>query len=56
MKTKVTSVKDSRWTRQGKMTYQEFLSGIKQAEEGRFQTIQESMSNFDQWLITRERQ
>ena len=56
MKTKVTSEKDSRWTRPGKTSYQEFLAGIKQAEEGRFQSVQESMSNFDQWLKTRKNQ
>jgi hypothetical protein len=33
----------------------EFLSGIKQAEEGPFYTVQESMENFEQWLKSREK-
>ena len=33
----------------------EFLSGIKQAEEGPFFTVQESMENFERWLKSREK-
>jgi len=37
------------------MNQDEFLSGIKQAEEGPFFTVQESMENFEQWLKSREK-
>ncbi len=37
------------------LSQDEFLSGIKQAEEGPFFTVQESMENFEQWLKSREK-
>jgi predicted transcriptional regulator len=37
------------------LSQDEFLSGINQAEEGPFFTVQESMENFEQWLKSRER-
>ena len=37
------------------LSQDEFLSGIKQAEEGLFFTVQESMENFEQWLKSREK-
>jgi hypothetical protein len=33
----------------------EFLSGIQEAEKGPFQTVQESMENFEVWLKSREK-
>ena len=37
------------------LSQDEFLSGIKKAEEGPFFTVQESMENFEQWLKSREK-
>jgi hypothetical protein len=37
------------------LSQDEFLSGIKQAEEGPFFTVQESMENFEQWQKSREK-
>jgi len=37
------------------LSQDEFFSGINQAEEGPFFTVQESMENFEQWLKSRER-
>jgi hypothetical protein len=37
------------------LSQDEFLSGIKQAEEGPFFNVQESMENFEQWLQSREK-
>ena len=54
MKTKVSSTNNSQWTRPGKMNNQEFLAGIEKAEKGRFYTVQESMTNFEQWLKARK--
>lgn len=34
----------------------EFLDGIKKAEEGSFYTVQESMENFELWLKSREKE
>jgi hypothetical protein len=53
MKTKVELEKDSRWTRPGKMSKIAFLKGIKQAEEGTFYSVEESISNFEKWLQMR---
>lgn len=36
------------------LSQDELLAGIKQAEEGPFFTVQESMENFEQWLKSRE--
>lgn len=55
MKTKATK-NDPRWTRPGKMTHEEFLDGIKKAEEGVFYTVEESRQRFEQWLKLREKQ
>ena len=39
------------WTLPGNsLTREEFLDGIKKAEEGPFYTVQESKANFEQWL------
>ena len=37
------------------LSQDELLSGILQAEEGPFRTVQESMENFEQWLNSREK-
>jgi len=55
MKTKVSIGKDSRWTRPGKMNKHELMAGVQQAEEGSFHSVQESMTNFEQWLKTRKK-
>ncbi|MGE5447342.1 MAG: hypothetical protein ACM3PR_03200 [Bacteroidales bacterium] len=44
------------WTSSGNsLSPEEFLSGIKEAEQGTFHTVQESMENFEQWMKTREK-
>ncbi|HAH24758.1 MAG TPA: hypothetical protein DCL77_13560 [Prolixibacteraceae bacterium] len=44
------------WTLPGNsLSQDEFLSGILNAEEGPFFTVQESMENFEQWLNSREK-
>jgi hypothetical protein len=37
------------------MSDNEFLTGIKEAEKGPFQTVQESMENFEVWLKSEEK-
>jgi hypothetical protein len=37
------------------LSQEEFLAGIKQAEEGPFFTVQESMENFELGLKSREK-
>jgi len=37
------------------LSQDEFLSGIKEAEEGAFHTVQESKENFETWLKSREK-
>lgn len=53
MKTK--SVKEDRWTQPGTMSHEEFMAGIRKAEEGPFYTVQESMQRFEQWLKSRKK-
>ena len=38
-----------------RLTRDEFMDGIKKAEDGPFHSVQESMENFDKWLINREK-
>jgi hypothetical protein len=58
---KLTNVKDKKqkpksWVLPGTSVSQdEFLAGIQEAEEGPFQTVQESMENFEVWLKLREK-
>jgi hypothetical protein len=37
------------------LTQEEFLNGIKEAEEGSFHSVQQSMEKFDQWMKSREK-
>ncbi|HEY3390136.1 MAG TPA: hypothetical protein VGK38_11230 [Prolixibacteraceae bacterium] len=37
------------------LSQDEFFRGIKEAEEGEFHTVQESMENFEVWLKSREK-
>jgi len=39
----------------GELTEQEFLKGIQSAEKGPFYTVQESMKQFENWLLEREK-
>jgi len=39
----------------GELTEQEFLKGIQTAEKGPFYTVQESMKQFENWLLEREK-
>ena len=52
---KNTKTKEEKnWTRPGvRLTHEEFIAGIKKAEEGPFFTIQESMEHFESWMKTR---
>jgi len=44
------------WTIPGNsLSQDEFLEGIQRAEEGPFNSVQESMENFEQWLKSREK-
>lgn len=48
MKTK-TVKKETDWTRPGKMSHEEFMRGIREAENGPFMTMDELRSSLDQW-------
>ncbi len=47
MKTKTQ--KDTVWTRPGKITHAEFVTGIRDAEKGPFMTIEELRKQLDDW-------
>jgi hypothetical protein len=58
---KSTKIKDNNqkprnWVLPGtSLSQDEFLSGIQEAEKGPFQTVQESMENFEVWLKSRKK-
>jgi hypothetical protein len=37
------------------LTRDEFMDGIKKAEDGPFHSVQESMENFEKWLKNKEK-
>ncbi|MBT3422137.1 MAG: hypothetical protein HOA61_09190 [Bacteroidetes bacterium] len=37
------------------LSHDEFLAGIKKAENGSFHSVQESMDNFEKWLKSKEK-
>jgi hypothetical protein len=37
------------------LTHDEFKEGIKKAEEGPFNTVQQSMQNFELWIKNKEK-
>lgn len=41
--------KENDWTRPGKMTHEEFMAGIREAEKGPFMTMDELRKSLDQW-------
>ena len=44
------------WTNPEKtLSKEDFLSGIKDAESGPCQSVQQSMENFEKWLKSREK-
>jgi len=43
----------NRFTVGGKLTEKEFKEGVKSAEKGKFTSVQESMTAFDEWLKQR---
>ena len=46
----VKTKKEKNWTRPGvKLSHDEFMAGIKKAEEGPFYTLEESQSHFETW-------
>jgi hypothetical protein len=53
---KITKQKPQRWVLpKNSLSQDEFLDGIRKAEKGPFQTIPESMENFETWLKSREK-
>jgi len=56
-----TKIKDKKqkpksWVLPGtSISQDEFQTGIQEAEKGPFQTVQESMENFEVWLKSREK-
>jgi hypothetical protein len=49
-KVKVKETKEKNWTDPGvKLTYEEFVAGIKEAEEGPFMTAAEFKKRFYEW-------
>ena len=56
VKTTVSKKRPKSWllTKQS-LSQDEFFSGIKEAEEGPFHTVQESKENFELWLKSREK-
>lgn len=59
MKEFKTSIKKSNsknWVSpQCSLSYNEFLTEIEKAENDQFQTVQQSMENFESWLKSREK-
>ena len=48
--------KPKSWVLPGQsLSQDEFIDGIKEAEEGPFHTVQESKENFELWLKSREK-
>ncbi len=48
--------KSQKWILPGtSMSEEEFLTGIRQAEEGNFHTVQESMEKFEIWMKSKEK-
>jgi|APHig6443717497_1056834.scaffolds.fasta_scaffold2498945_1 hypothetical protein len=56
MKQKLLQKDEIRWTRHGNMSENEFIAGIKKAEEGPFHSVQESITHFETWLKSRKKQ
>jgi len=53
MKTVITKGKD--WTKPGvKLTHEEFLAGIKEAEKGPFYTLEELKALRNQWRSSKK--
>ncbi len=38
-----------------KISHEEFLKAIKEAEEGPFMTVEEAMLDFEKWMKSREK-
>jgi len=56
VKIKAKDQKPKSWVLPGtSISDDEFRDGIKEAEKGPFQTVQESMANFELWLKSREK-
>jgi len=56
IKMTVQKKKPKNWVLPGQsLSQDEFVSGIKEAEEGAFHTVQESKEKFDIWLKSREK-
>jgi len=53
MKAKTAS-KDTSWVTPGKMTHEEFVAGIKKAEDAAFYSVEQSQQHFEQWLKSRK--
>lgn len=56
VKMTVQKKKPKSWVLPGQsLSQEELVSGIKEAEEGEFHTVQESKEKFDIWLKSREK-
>ena len=56
VKIKAKDQKPKSWVLPGTtISYDEFRDGIKEAEKGPFQTVQESKENFEVWLKSNEK-
>jgi hypothetical protein len=56
VKTQAQKKRPKSWLLPGQTINQEdFLSGIKEAEEGAFHTVKESKENFEAWLKSKEK-
>jgi hypothetical protein len=55
-KVKLDSKTENKWlSPDSNLTYDEFKEGIKKAEEGPFNTVQQSMQNFELWIKNKEK-
>jgi len=56
VKTQTQKKRPKSWLLSGQsINREEFLSGIKEAEEGAFHTVEESKENFEAWLKSKEK-
>lgn len=47
---KPKTAKETRWTRPGKMTHEEFIAGIREAEHGQFSSFEEHKERMTAWF------
>ena len=47
---KPKTAKEIRWTRPGKMTHEEFIAGIREAEHGQFSSFEAHKERMTDWF------